>query len=77
MARAVFASPTPVVSAIGHETDFTICDMVADIRAPTPSVAAELVVPRPRRDALQGYWRDAGYRAFRSFANGSRMGRRG
>src|SRR5262245_16407283 len=64
VARAIARSPIPIISAVGHETDFTIADFVADVRAPTPSAAAELVVSRKdefgaRIDRLQDRLRAA------------------
>ena len=67
LARAIADSPIPVISAVGHEVDFTIADFVADVRAPTPSGAAELVVPD------RGDW----LRAINSFATRiARLGQR-
>lgn len=48
LARRIFEATVPIISAVGHETDFTICDFVSDMRAPTPSAAAEIAVPDAR-----------------------------
>ncbi len=48
VARSIYESTIPIISAVGHETDFTIADFVSDVRAPTPSAAAEIVVPEKR-----------------------------
>ena len=67
VARAVYDSLLPVVSGVGHETDFTICDFVADVRAPTPTAAAALVVRE--RTALRGQLADGWRRLVRANAH--------
>ncbi|MBD3320668.1 MAG: exodeoxyribonuclease VII large subunit, partial [Chitinivibrionales bacterium] len=65
VARAIFSSHSPIISAVGHEIDFTIADFTADVRAPTPSAAAELAVPDTREN--QRYYQNLAQRFARRF----------
>lgn len=72
LARKIYESPFPVISAVGHETDFTICDFVADVRASTPSHAAELAVPnrhelKKRIDVISNLLKNNTLRKFDSY----------
>ena len=73
VARAIFASKAPVISGVGHDTDFTIADFVADVRAPTPSAAAELAVPD--RAELEAHVRSLGDTLLRSMTRGMESSR--
>jgi len=64
VARAVYRSKVPIISAVGHETDWSICDFVADLRAPTPSAAAELVIAST--EELRGQIEALSHRLYRS-----------